>query len=81
MTCRLRGITPHNFILTQEKKLLHSLKINLQRDIRLISIQEAPQGHLDLLFLVKGVSRVVISTLKKCQLLLDRMNEDIGYFL
>ncbi|XP_065207257.1 fat-like cadherin-related tumor suppressor homolog isoform X3 [Planococcus citri] len=51
---RLRGITPHQFILNQEKKILNSLRLMLHKDVRLISIQEAPQGHLDVLFLIKG---------------------------
>lgn len=60
MYYRLRGVTPHHFILHQEKKLLSSLRSVLQKDVRLISIQEAPQGHLDVLFLIKGVSILIL---------------------
>lgn len=43
---------------------MRTLKINLGKDVNLISIQDAPQGNLDILLYVRGVSCNIISYLK-----------------
>lgn len=54
--CRLKSVTPQHFISSQKKLLMRTLKLNLGKDVTLISIQDAPQGNLDILLYVRGVS-------------------------
>lgn len=54
---RLKSVTPQHFISSQKKLLMRTLKSNLGKDVNLISIQDAPQGNLDILLYVRGVSR------------------------
>lgn len=62
MICyRLKSVTPQHFISSQKKLLMRTLKINLGKDVNLISIQDAPQGNLDILLYVRGVSYNIIS--------------------
>lgn len=56
MCCRLKSVTPQHFISSQKKLLMRTLKLNLGKDVTLISIQDAPQGNLDILLYVRGVS-------------------------
>lgn len=35
---------------------MRTLKMNLGKDVNLISLQDAPQGNLDILLFVRGVS-------------------------
>lgn len=53
---RLKSVTPQHFISSQKKLLMRTLKLNLGKDVNLISIQDAPQGNLDILLYVRGVS-------------------------
>lgn len=53
---RLKSVTPQHFISSQKKLLMRTLKMNLGKDVNLISLQDAPQGNLDILLFVRGVS-------------------------
>nr|XP_018896045.1 PREDICTED: fat-like cadherin-related tumor suppressor homolog isoform X2 [Bemisia tabaci] len=53
VSIRLSNVNPHQFILNQRKGLMKSLRSALKRDVSLISVQETPQGHLDILLAVK----------------------------
>lgn len=56
MCCRLKSVTPQHFLSGQKKLLMRTLKLNLGKDVTLVSIQDAPQGNLDILLHVRGVS-------------------------
>ncbi|KAE9538544.1 hypothetical protein AGLY_005643 [Aphis glycines] len=54
ISIRLKSVTPQHFISSQKKLLMRTLKLNLSKDVNLISIQDAPQGNLDILLYIRG---------------------------
>ncbi|XP_050442855.1 fat-like cadherin-related tumor suppressor homolog isoform X2 [Adelges cooleyi] len=54
VSIRLKSVTPQHFLSTQKKMLMRSLKSNLAKEVSLISVQDAPQGNLDILLYIRG---------------------------